>query len=431
MVFQELDMRGMQSGYYRCLRSQLIWMAIGIIHSTIVQGQVLHLEEAETLALSDDPSIAAMLSRKSALGELEVAAGQLPDPILKVGVMSLPTDTLQLGQEAMTQVQVGMIQKFPRGDTRSLRAEQFRERAKAMDASAQDLLLRIRLVVREEFLEVLKQQRLATINSEAEAAFADLEEITQDYYATGQVQQQDVLRAAVELAKVQERSVRIAEDEERARGRLAAWIGKAAWQGLNVDWPTLTTFSSTHEMKDSLASHPRIRALHQEVLAADKGVELAEQKYKPEFAVDLTYGGRGGENPDGSSRSDLLSLMVRMDLPLFTGNRQDRLVQARIENSSAAAFDRDDLYRRMSSEVDVHFASWQRQQDRLDLYESSLLPEAEFNSQATFDAYQAALEDMTTLMRARITEFDLQLEHARLKAETYKSQARLLYLDGR
>ena len=58
----------------------------------------------------------------------------------------------------------------------------------------------------------MKQVRLAVINKEAEAAFTDLEDITQEYYATGRVQQQDVLRAAVELAKVQERSVRISEE---------------------------------------------------------------------------------------------------------------------------------------------------------------------------------------------------------------------------
>ncbi len=40
------------------------------------------------------------------------------------------------------------------------------------------------------------------------------------------------------------------------------------------------------------------------------------------------------------------------------------------------------------------------------------------------------MADLTTLMRARITEFDLQLEYARLQAETLKTQARLLYLEG-
>lgn len=395
-----------------------------------IQAEVLELATAESLALGADPSVASLRSRQDALNELEVAAAQLPDPMLKLGVMSLPVDTFQLGQEPMTQVQIGVVQKFPRGASRELRAEQFGERARALDESARDLELRIRLAVREEFLEVMKQHRLAEINRDAEAAFRTLEQLTGDYYATGRVQQQDVLQAAVELAKVQERASRISEEEERARARLAAWIGEEAWRPLPGDWPKLAEPAPPQAAQDALTNHPRLRALHQEVIAADTGVALAEQAYKPEFSVDLSYGGRGGTNPDGSSRADLLSLMVMMDVPLFHENRQDRTVAASLAESSAAAFNRDDVYRRMRSELEAHGRILQRQRERLKLFEESLLPDAEFNAEASFQAYQAAVEDLTTLMRARITEFDLQLDFVRLQSEAYKTQARLLYLEG-
>jgi outer membrane protein TolC len=166
------------------------------------------------------------------------------------------------------------------------------------------------------------------------------------------------------------------------------------------------------------------------VVAADTGVELAEQAYKPEFWLDLTYGGRGGTNPDGTSRSDLLTFMVMMDVPLFRHKRQDRAVAASLAESSAAAFSRDDVYRRMVSELKANGSTLERQQERLRLFRETLLPEAEFNAESAFQAYQAALDDMTTLMRARINEFDLQLEFVRLQAEALKTRARLLYLEG-
>ena len=93
-------------------------------------------------------------------------------------------------------------------------------------------------------------------------------------------------------------------------------------------------------------------------------------------------------------------------------------------------FSRDDLFRRMSSEVNFHVATQQKQQERIDRFENTLLPEAAFSSEASFGAYQSSIEDLTTLLRTRITEFDLQLEHARLQAEVLKTQARLLYLEG-
>jgi outer membrane protein TolC len=395
-----------------------------------LRAETLQLREAEQLALASDPSVEMVRSKETALNELEVAAAQLPDPMIKMGVMNLPTDSFELGQEPMTQVQLGVVQRFPRGDTRELRSEQLRERARGLDETARDAELRITLSVREDYLEVLKQQRLAEINREAESAFAGLEQITRDYYATGRAQQQDVLQAAVELAKVQERASQIEEEQQRARARLEVWIGEAAWRPLGDEWPQLPAPAQGQAAVESLATHPRLLALHQEVVAADTGVDLAEQAYKPEFLLDLTYGGRGGTNPDGTSRSDLLSFMVMMDVPLFSKNRQDRTVAASLAESSAAAFNRDDVYRRMLSELKANGSTLERQQERLAIFTESLLPEAEFNAEAAFQAYQAALEDMTTLMRARINQYDLQLAYVRLQGEALKTNARLLYLQG-
>ena len=391
---------------------------------------VLTLQDAESLAIASDPAIRKKQASRIALREMAVAAAQLPDPLIKGGVMGLPTDSFNLGQEAMTQVQLGVVQKFPRGQTRSLRSEQIRERSQAIEETVRDQRLRVTLAVREEYLEVLKQRKLAAINEEAITAFTDLADITQDYYATGRVQQQDVLRAAVELAKVQDRTIRISQEEDRARARLAAWIGEAAYREISNDWPQIGPVPFLEELQAGLAKHPRILALHQNVIAAETGVDLAQQNYKPEFALDLTYGGRAGINPNGRDHSDLLSVMLVMDMPLFHAKRQDRVKAARIAESSAATFNRDDVFRQMRSEIAVQAATLLREQERISLFENSLLPDAGFNAEATFEAYQAAVEDLTTLMRAHITEFELQLEYARLQAELLLTQARLLYFEG-
>lgn len=395
-----------------------------------VLAQSLTLAEAERLALGLDASVKSLEARGQALSEQSMAAGQLPDPVLKLGVVGLPTDTFHLGQEPMTQVQLGVMQKFPRGNSRQLQSERLSERARVLAQRTEDQRLRTLLAVREAWLDVLRQRRLTEINQEAIEAFASLADITQDYYATGRVQQQDVLRASVELSKVQERAARFAQQEDEARARLSAWIGADAFGPIDGNWPSLDDLLPEEEIKQGLENHPLIRAMQQEVAAAETGVELAEQKYRPEFGLDLTYGGRGGTNPDGRDRSDLLSFMVTMDLPLFTGNRQDRAVAASVAESSAAMFARDDAYRRMVSEVERHAAGLRREQQRLELFDSTLLPQAKFNAEATFEAYQAAVESLTTLMRARITEFELQLERSRLQADLHQTRARLLYLQG-
>ena len=186
----------------------------GLSMVTGLEASGLSLKAVEDLALASDPGVKSVESNRLALEEMSVAARALPDPLLKMGLVSLPMDSFNLGQEAMTQVQLGVIQKFPRGKSRSLRSEQIGLKSQGLGELARDQELRILLAVREQFLEVAKQQRLARINAEAITAFSDVANITEEYYATGRVYQQDVLQAAVELAKIEDRATRIAQDED-------------------------------------------------------------------------------------------------------------------------------------------------------------------------------------------------------------------------
>ncbi|MFT5138921.1 MAG: outer membrane protein TolC [Rhodothermales bacterium] len=207
---------------HKRINSKRVSTVLAMLLISVTVGQIawanpLSLEQAEALAILNDPSVWAIQANKNALAEYAIAAGQFPDPMVKLGVAALPTDTFNLGQEPMIQFQFGIVQKFPRGKSRSLRTEQLNERSRGMEVMAQDQNLRITLAVREEYLEILKQQKLAIINKEAIRAFTDLADITQENYATGRVQQQDVLRASVEWAKVQDRATQISQEEDQAR----------------------------------------------------------------------------------------------------------------------------------------------------------------------------------------------------------------------
>lgn len=401
-----------------------------LFHASLGEAEGLSLAEAERLALENDPGLRAVESRGQALQEMAVAAGQLPDPMIRLGVMSLPVDSFDFSQEAMTQAVVGVVQKFPRGDSRELRSRQVSQQAGILNESLQDQKLKITLAVRELYLEVVKQKQRAAINQEAIGIFTDFSEITRAYYATGRVNQQDVLQTVVELAKAEERARQIAEEEARARASLATWLGDSSGLELQAGWPVLPEPVSEQEIRQRLQTHPRIMALQRKIGYAETGVELAQEQYKPEFSVDVAYGARSGVDPMGASRPDLFSVMLVMDMPLFHDQRQDRVAASMLAESAAAMFDRDDLYRRMKSEVSVQVAALEKQRESIGFFASHILPEASFSSESSFDAYQSSVGDLTSLLRAQITEIDLRLEYVRIQAEALKSQARLLYFQG-
>ena len=390
----------------------------------------LSLEEAGQLAINNDYSLQAISARNHSMQELAVASMQLPDPQLRVGFANLPVDTFNLGQEPMTQTMIGVKQSFPRGDTRDLARNSIEQSIARSDAEAEDRKYQLLLTVREQYTRIYLFQERLRILRQSRQVFKDLAEITRDYYATGRAYQQDVVAAQLEQLKVEERMENVQQQEQQARARLSELIGDDAYKPLPQFWPELQQPSSAKDIIAGLAEHPKMQAWQHQIMKSKTSEDIARQAYKPGFAVDLAYGGRGGENANGSNRADLFSVMVSMDIPLFTKNRQDRVLAASISDTSATEFARDDIYRSMKARVEENAAALEQEQVRLKLYQEHLLPQATYNAEAAFEAYQNAVDDLTTLMRARIGEYELKLSNADLRAEEIITRARLLYFQG-
>ena len=390
----------------------------------------LTIEEAGRLALTNDYKLQAIAARSESLSEMSIASGRLPDPKLKLGFANLPTDTFDLDQEPMTQAVIGVRQMFPRGQTRSLNSARLNESVSRNDDEALDRQYLVLLAVREEYTKIFLHRERQRILQQSLGVFTGLEEITRDYFATGRAHQQDVVQSQLELSRVRERLVGMKQQEEQARARLAEMIGAAAFRKLEPSWPQIGQPAPAEQIIANLAEHPRLRAWQHEIAKSKTSEEIARQAYKPGFAVDLAYGNRSGQNIDGSNRSDFLSVFVTMDIPLFTKNRQDRVLAASIADTSAVEYVRDDVYRSMKSKVEEHSSTLTHEQERLKLYREYLLEQAGFNAEAAFEDYQDAVGDLTTLMRARIGEYELKLSHAALRAEEIMTRAKLLYFQG-
>jgi len=390
----------------------------------------LTIEEASQLALKADLTLQAINARSRSMSERAVASGNLPDPKIKLGFANLPTDSFNLDQEPMTQAVIGVQQMFPRGQTRSLSSHRLTESAARNDAEAEDRRQLVRLAVREEYTSIYLHRERRKILQQSLLVFSDLAEITRDYFASGRAHQQEVVQAQLELSKVEERLISIQQQEEKARARLAERIGADAFRTLDSDWPTIEEPPPVAQIIAALAEHPRLRAWQHELAKSRTSEEIARQAYKPGFAVDVAYGARSGQNTNGSNRSDLMSVFVTMDIPLFTKNRQDRVLAASIADTSAVEFVRDDVYRSMKARVEEHAVTLTREQERLVLYREHLLPQAAYNAETAFEDYQDAVGDLTNLMRARIGEYELKLSFAALRADEIITRARLAYFQG-
>lgn len=410
-----------------------VLFAVGLMLALPSQAQQrgpLTLAEAEDLALDQEPGQAALVARADALEEQAVAAGQLPDPQLRMGLANFPLESGGFTTEAMTQAQLGIRQSFPPGETRAVSTRQFQSLANEMDQNAdargRDVLTSVRIA----WLETYYWQRAHAIVTESRPFFSDLVTITRSLYAVGSKDQQDLLRAELELSRLDDRLIDINKQHARARAALAQWVGAESSRQIAEKLPTWEQVPVLESLRAELAAHPALKAADARIDARVAGIDLAEERYKPGWALDLGYGYRDGALPNGDPRSDFVSLSVTVDLPFFRKNRQDRMLAAALSERRAAVESKDELLRRLNSELEAEYARWQDLSRRVELYERLILDQAEDQANAALAAYQSQAGDFADVMRGFIDDLNSRLDHVRLQIERAQSYSVLANLGG-
>lgn len=394
------------------------------------QPQPLSLQEAEDLALYDEPGQNLYLSRAAALRDEAVAGGQLPDPTMQIGMLNFPIQSGGFRTEGMTQAQLGFRQEFPAGKTRELTVRKFRAQAEAMtytaDSRGRDVLTAVRIA----WLETHYWRRAKHISTDSRPFFDDLVSITRSLYSVGRKNQQDVLRAELERSRLDDRIIDMTKHHALARAALSEWVGGEAVRPVLGALPSWTAVPPLETLLQGILLHPVLLAADASVGARSTGVDLARQKYKSGWALKLGYGYRDGSLANGDPRSDFVNVSVTFDLPFLRRNRQDRSVAAALNQRRAASYSREEVLRRLSSQLRAEHVRWQNLGRRLDLYDRLILNESVNNARASLAAYQSDAGDFADVMRAYVDDLNTRLDYIRLQVERAQSFAVLANLGG-
>ena len=390
----------------------------------------LTLAEAEDIALAAEPGRAALVAQADALEHESVAAGALPDPVMRIGLANYPLESGGFTTEAMTQAQLGFTQAFPASGTREAGTRQLEQLALAMRQSAATREEDVLTAVRDAWLDVYFWERAHAIVDASRPFFDDMVRVTRSLYSVGRKDQQDLLLAELELSRIDDRLLEINRRHMQAVALLSRWIGNDARRPIAEKFPAWPNPPDLDVLRAILPEHASVSAAEARIAATEAGIDLAEADFRPGWAVDLGYGHRNGNLPDGGPRSDFISLSVTMDLPYFRKNRQDRKLSAALSKRRAAVESRDLLLRDLASTLDREYARWQDLSRRMELYEDRILDLAGSHAQATLTAYQSDAGDFGDVMRGHINELDTRVEHLRLRVERAKSYAALANFGG-
>ncbi len=412
--------------------------AAAVAEAAGADARALNLETAVELAIDADPWLNGSEQTELALREEAVAAGSLPDPQLSLTAVNLPIDSFDVGQENMTQLAVGLSQQFPRGRTRALSRQQKELLAEMEPARRDDRIAMVEAQVSVLFLDAWLARASRRLIEEDRALFEQLVDAAESQYtsAVGRTRQQDLIRAQLELIRLDDRLTGLFQQQEAAQSRLAELVPGASRFPIADPLPELQTLAvngliveslTRQDLYDLLDRHPSVTAIDRRLDSVSLGTDLARQKYRPGFGFRAQYGYRA-DNPSGRSRDDLLTLGVTFELPLFRGDRQDREVSAAAAREAAARNDRDLLVRQLVSRLETERADLIRLDERRRLYRERLLPQMAQQAEASLAAYNNADGDFSEAVRARIAELDAKIGALGIDVARQQTIARINYL---
>lgn len=412
------------------IRSCAVVAGLAITVVPAAAQEPLTIAEAEELALSAEPGQMAMQARAAALGERAIIAGDLPDPTLRIGVNNYPIQSGGFTTEGMTSAGLLFRQSFPAGQTRSISTTQFENLASAANRNAEARGRNVLMAARSAWLESYFWGQSHELIVEARPFFADLATITRSLYAVGRKNQQDVLRAELELSRIDDRLIEIERQQARARAALGEWLGTAASRPIATTLPAWDDVPPFNDLRTNLATHPTLMAADAQIAAKDAGVDLADQRSKPQWALDVAYSYRDGSLPSGDPRSDFVTVGVTVGLPFFSKKSVDGTLSAALQERSAAQSTKIQVERELQSRLEAEFARWQDLSRRISLYEERILVQARDHAQATLLAYQSDRGDFADVMRGYIDDLNTRIEFIRLQVERAQSYATLANLGG-
>ncbi len=415
----------------------------------------LRLETAVREAQRNDPWLIGNQHSQDAIESISISAGTLPDPKMTLGLANLATDSFDFNQEAMTQFKVGVSQMFPRGDSLGLRQKQLELIGSQFPFQRGDRKAKVVVAVGQLWLEAFLAQESIALIEKDRPLFEQLADVAEAGYSStlGRIRQHDIIRAQLELTRLDDRLTVLRQKQETFIEKLSEWLSNyfieeyldesktqapVAWSSLALDreLPDITMLNGSlytakreadpQTLYEFFSKHPSVAVLDQKIEASKTGIELARQKYKPEWGINASYGYRD-DDQFGNDRSDFLSVGVGIDLPLFTSNRQDKQVESAQSQAAAIKTEKWLLIRKMIADFEKARAQLNRLNERQELYKNELLPQMREQAEASLTAYMNDDGDFAEAVRARIAELNALIDGYSIDVARQKTIIQLNY----
>ncbi|MBA5688313.1 TolC family protein [Rugamonas apoptosis] len=391
--------------------------------STLAFGQAANLTLDEALRLATQASAASRAAQASVQASTEAAAraGQLPDPMLKLGIDNVPLsgpDQFSTTADFMTMRKLGIEQQWVSADKRAARQLRASRAVDAEQGAHLDTVAKVRAEAGKAWLTMLYAQRGLHLTQQLEQeTAADLRTVRASHRGA-QATAADVLQSQLEQAQARD-DMRRAEQELRA-----ARIVLTRWTGVRADAvadtpPPLDSHNTSSSDAQLEQRHPAAIAARRAQALADADAALSVRERSPDWTFEASFSQRGNQY------ANMFSFGVSIPLTVNRGQRQDREVAEKAAMATKARLQRDDALLELQAQHDTMTLELDSTRQRIAQFDANLLPVAREQAELATAAYRAGAGPLAAVFKARRTLLEKQLQRNELEKQAALAWARL------
>ena len=391
------------------------------------------LDSLVSRALSVSPKLKMLQLKYSAAESRINVNSNLPDPMLTLGLMNLPTNSFSFTQEPMTGKIIGLSQAIPFPGKLGSIADVSEKDAEIVKQEIDDARNEIVKNVSQNYYELIFVRKAIDVANENLKLLSEIAKVVRTNYTVAKASQQNLFKVELEITDLNNKIDELKSKENSLTAMINAQLLRSKdIPVITGNLPEVQYHEFSQKELDSLAvqNRPFLSGIQLAKKKAELQEKLAEYDYYPNFNVSVQYSQRDRIAKTNTPLADFASFMVGISLPLNYGGK----VSSKIEETEAM----QDMYQEqynlslqmLNSNFGTAVSNLNSLRDRIELVEQAQLPQAQQTYSAALSSYQVGRIDFINVIDSQNKLYQVETNLYRLKTDYLKEIEELKFLTG-
>jgi len=419
------------------MNSKKVLLAIVFIISIVeitAQSKNETLQDLILTAIKVSPKIELLKSKLNIAGSKIEQSTNLPDPMLTLGLVNMPTNSFSFTQEPMSGKIIGLTQAFPFPGGLKAKADEIAMDTLVVSKEIEDLKNEIRKNISILYYDLQFVRKKIELTKENKALLKQISDVVKTKYEVAEASLQNIIQVEVQITKEDDKIEVLRGEENSILSELNALLLRDEISPIiteEIEPVGNNYFSSKSLIKVANEYRPFLLGIKDLEQKSKLMENSASYLFYPNFQIGLQYTQRDNSSLTAQNWNDFFSVVVGISLPLNYGGKYSAKIN---EAKYLQSFYREQFNTSVQSLTQSFgkvSAKLNELQLRNKLISETLLPQAEQEFTASLADYQVGRIDFVNVINAEKSILKIKIDLLKIKTDYAKNISQLEFLTGK